>query len=536
MVRLRLTRAPRATEAFSLAGIAAAAIVAVLVNVLAARHYTRWDWTSGKLYTLTQPTLETLHSLDEPVQIWVLLGGGDPLEQSLRHLVTSYQAETTRLDVHYIDPDKDALALAEVRKRFNVGAAPAPDGRMVADAIVIVAKGERHWFLTPRDMVEVAPGEDVKAKPREEQAITGAIRRVIAGDKTKLCFMSGHNERAIEDGSDEGLGLLRDILDKDNYDTVSVDTTPQNAFEPFKGCDVVIVAAPRPQAPRGLGALTEAEQNRLRTYLLGGGNLLLALGAEAGDAAPGFQKVLEPFGIALEDKLVIESDPSLAFPNSRGDTFVAAARANPITAGLVPTDELRDVPRVVLDIARPLRHVTSEANAADLLVSSPQAFAVDEARAVEIARAPTTEIPEKRGADAAGPFVLAMASERPKVSKDAPHGPRVVVVGSSYAFAMSNFRAPLPWHGTAFLVGNAVAWLSAKPELLDVPAKPSVGAGLRMTTEAESQVRRYVLLYMPLVAIGLAVLVGMRRRATENKPLRKPSRRSPDSDSDSEDS
>ena len=30
-----------------------------------------------------QPTLETLHALDEQVEIWVLLGGGDPMEQNI---------------------------------------------------------------------------------------------------------------------------------------------------------------------------------------------------------------------------------------------------------------------------------------------------------------------------------------------------------------------------------------------------------------------------------------------------------------------
>jgi hypothetical protein len=509
MVRRRLD--------FSLVGIASAVVVAVLVNVIAARHYTRADWTSGKLYTLTKPTLETLHALDEPVELWVLLGGGDPLEQSLRHLLASYTAETGQLRVHYIDPDKDALALADVRKRFNVEAAPAPDGRMVADAIVIVAKGPRHWFLTPRDMVEVSQSDDVKAKPREEQSITGAIRRVIAGDKTKLCFVAGHGERSIEDGSEDGLGVLRDILDKDNYDCRTVDTTPQNAYEPFKGCDVVIVAAPRPQAARGLGALSDAEQTRLRSYLLTGGNLLLALGAEASEAAPGYDKVLAPFGIGLDDLLVIEADPTLAFPNAHGDTFVATAKTDPITTGLVPTDEMRDVPKVVLDVARPLRRVTSTATVSDLLVTSDRAFAVNEERASEIARSASLDIPDKRGSDRSGPFVLAMASEGHKASKDAPHGPRVVVVGSSYAFSTSSFRAPLPWHGTAFLVGNAIAWLSAKPAVLDIPDKPSVGAGLRMTTATEGQVRRYVLAYMPIVGVLLGVLVGLRRRSTEGR-------------------
>jgi hypothetical protein len=502
---------------FSLVGVAAAVVVAVLVNVIAARHYKRADWTSGKLYTLTQPTLETLHSLDEPVDLWILLGGGDPLEQSLHHLIASYTAETSQLRVHYIDPDKDALALADVRKRFNVEATPAPDGRMVADAIAIVAKGDRHWFLTSHDMVEVSQTDDVRAKPREEQAITGAIRRVIAGDKTKLCFLGGHGERSLEDGSEDGLGALRDILDKDNYACTTVDSTPQNAYEPFKGCDVVLVAAPRPQAAHGLGALSEAEQTRLRTYLMTGGNMLLAIGAEAGEAAPSYAKVLEPFGIGLDDLLVIEADPTLAFPNARGDTFVALPKTNPITTGLVPTDEMRDVPKVVLDVVRPLRHVTSNATVMDLLGTSDRAFAVNEERASEIARSASLDIPDKRGSDRAGPFVLAMASERPKISKDEPHGPRVVVFGSSYAFSASSFRAPLPWHGTAFLMGNAIAWLSAKPAVLDIPDKPSVGAGLRMTTATEGEVRRYVLAYMPIVGILLGVLVALRRRSTEGR-------------------
>jgi ABC-type uncharacterized transport system len=511
----RVTRVE--ARALPAVGVAAAVVIAVLVNVLAARHYTRADWTSAKLYTLTQPTLQTLHSLEEPVHLWVLLGGGDPMEQSVRHLLAGYTAETSKLEVHYIDPDKDVIALQDIRKRFNVEASPAPDGRMVADAIIIVSRGDRHWFLMPRDMVEVAPGDDVKAKPREEQAITNAIRRVIAGDKTRLCFMSGHGERAIDDGSEEGLGVLRDVLDKDNYESVSVDTTPQNAYEPFKRCDVLLVAAPRPQAAHGLGALSDAEVTRLRAWLLSGGNMLLALGAEAREAAPSFGKVLEPFGIGLEDLLVIEGDPTLAFSGSRGDAFVALPKTTPLTLGLVPTDDFRDVPKMVLDVVRPLRRVTSGAVVTDLIATSSTSFAVNEERASEIARAATREIPERGGSDRSGPFVLAMSSEGVKPTKDANHGPRVVVVGSSYAFATSTFRAPGPLHGTAYFMGNAISWLSAKPALLDVPDKPSVGAGLRMSVEVEGEVRRYVLAYMPLTAVAFGVMVAVRRRSTEGK-------------------
>ena len=55
----------------------------------------------------------------------------------------------------------------------------------------------------------------------------------------------------------------------------------------------------------------------------------------------------KPFGIALDDLLVIEADPTLAFPNARGDTFVALPKTSPLTMGLVPTDEARDVTGVI---------------------------------------------------------------------------------------------------------------------------------------------------------------------------------------------
>ena len=167
------------TQAWSLGGLVAAMAVALFVNVLGARHYKRADWTKNQLYTLTQATQDTLHALPDHVELWVLLGGGDPMEQNIKHLLESYQGETSKLDIHYIDPDKDALALEDVRKRFKIQTGRTEDGRVVADAIMVVVHGDRHWFLTPSDMVEVASAEDVKVKPREEQAIAdpGDCRR-----------------------------------------------------------------------------------------------------------------------------------------------------------------------------------------------------------------------------------------------------------------------------------------------------------------------------------------------------------------------
>ena len=503
--------------AASLVGILAAMVLAVVANVVVARHYRRWDWTKAKRYTLTDATRATLHDLHEPVDLWVLMGGADPLEQSVKQLLVGYAAETDALKVHYVDPDRDTAALEDVRKRFRIDTGRTEDGHVVTDAVMVVAnaKGDKHWFIGASDLVQVTSAEDGRAQPREEQAITGAIRDVLGGEKAKLCFTAGHGELELADGSEEGLGFLADILQKDNYETATVDTTAADAHDPFKGCAVAIIAGAR-------GPFTADETNRLRTYLMGGGSLYLAVSpinaqTESGMAPAGLDDALAPFGIGLDDDLVFELDAKQAIPETRNIRFIATAKPHPVTAALVHDDAMpHEVPRVMLNFARSLHHVSppGAASATDVLGSSDKAFGV-----VSIAGAADwTDVPEKKARDLAGPLVLAMASERPKLSPSASHGPRAVVVGSGSAVIRRDWEEPLPLRGAALFTESAISWLASKPAILDVPAKPSVAAGIRITDESRSEVKRYVLFFMPLAALLLGLAVGLRRRGTEGAP------------------
>jgi hypothetical protein len=515
------TRAPfglDASRGVALAGVAAAVVLTLVVNVLVARHYRRWDWTKSQRYSLTGATVTTLHELPGPVDLWVLMGSADPLGQSVKQLLVSYQGETSKLNVHYVDPDRDTLALEDVRKKFKIDTGRTEDGHVVTDAIMVVAREDRHWFLGPEDMVEISSAEDGRAKPREEQAITSAIRNVMGGEKATLCFTAGHGELLLADGGPEGLGTLNDVLTKDNYETRTVDTTEPDAHDPFKGCSVVVVAGAR--AP-----FAKEEEARLRTYLLEGGNLLACLSpinagdetgaaSENGMAPAGLDDALAPFGIALDEDLVFELDAKLQIPGTRGIRFIATPKAHPVTAALVRGDEgTREPPRVMLNFARSMHHAQTDgaSPAVDLLTSSAESFGV---RSIAGA-AMWTDTPERKPTDVAGPLALAMASERPKTAPSAPHGPRVVVIGSGSAITEQAFREPLPLRGTALMVESAISWLAARPAILDVPAKASVAAGIRITDESRSDVRRYVLVFMPLAAALLGLGVWALRRSTE---------------------
>ncbi len=508
----------RAGHAIQVAGVVAAVVLAAIVNVLGARHFTRWDWTRNKRWSLSPSSIETLHTLEQPVDIWAIAGPGDPFEPSLRQLLASYTAQSARVAVRWIDPDRDAVQLVDLQRRFGLEAGRTEDGRVATDAIAIVASRDKHWFLTPADMVENA--DDVHVKPREERALTQAIRSVLGGEKAKLCFTVGHGELDLDAGHDEreALDAVRDLFEKSNYDLASVDAAAPSAHEPFEGCTVVVIAGM--QAP-----FAPTEANRLRTWLLEGGALLAAVGPIEGKTATGMtdaglDEVLAPFGIALDDQLVHDLDPNASIPDTHGEGFLVTPRPHPVTAALVPGGADAHPPRVEMLYARSLRHAATPDSpwAAELLVTSESAFAK---RSVVGASA-WTDAPPRDAADPRGPFVLAMASERPPAAHGARHGPRVVVVGSRYALVEANWRQPRPLHGAAFFVDSALSWLSARPGIVDVPDKPEVSAGVRVSAEGLAEVRRYVLVFMPLAALLLGVAVWAWRRSSEDKPYEPP--------------
>jgi hypothetical protein len=97
----------------------------------------------------------------------------------------------------------------------------------------------------------------------------------------------------------------------------------------------------------------------------------------------------------------------------------------------------------------------------------------------------------------------------------------LVVIGTGFVMLSRNWQEPAPARGAAMFVEDSISWLAAKPEVLDVPERPSVAAGIKITEDSEAQIRNYVLFWMPLAVLVLASAVFFWRRKTERAP-RKP--------------
>lgn len=497
-----------ATKLSASLGVIAAMVLALLVNILVSRHYRRWDWTRGGLYTLSPATTETLRGLEEPIHVYVLLSEGDPLALAVRHLLLAYRGETTRLDVEIVDPDRRAAEFIAVQQRFGIVAGKSEDGKIVTDAAIVVARGDVPHFITLRDLVQQDDEDERRRRPRIEQALTSAIRAVLNKERPRACFAAGHGEGSVAPGAGAiagGLGPFRESLIKNNFEVVDASEDTE-----LRSCRVLVIAGPTEKVPADEG-------KRYLDYADQGGSLLIALGPEL-DAEReraknrGLGELLARFGIASSDDFVFELDPRLRMAQGYGESFIAQAKMHPVTEGLLKVAD-RGV-AVVVTLGSSLTATGAGAAApVPLLVTSDQAFGMVDFFTWSKSRTP----PVPGAHDHQGPLTMAFASELPKpAGSSLPHGGRLVAVGSASALFGANWQAE-ELRGGSLFVGSAIAWLTARPQLLDIPEKPTFTAGLHVSDAWLASTFRYVVLYIPLASVLIGMAVYLRRRGTERR-------------------
>lgn len=498
------------TKASAALGLLAGGVLAILLNVAAARAYKRWDVTSARLYSLSEPTKTTLRALGEPIEITVLLSASDPLTVSVRHLLLAYQSETPRLVVRYIDPDHSPAEFLAFQKKHGILAGQTQDGRVIADATMVVSRGDKTWFLGPSDLVDTSELDEGRARPKLEQGITTGIRNVVSGDRVTLCFSRGHGEIGLNDGGKSGLGELKHRLERNNYDTLEVETAgPKATKDPWKTCRVVIVAGPQ-------SAFAEAEASTLRAFVQNGGSVLFFVnpipdGDKKRVSPSGLEPVMALFGVEPRGDLVIERDAARRLPKGSGEVFFGEPRPHPVSRGLV--DDPNGGARTLFVLAQSFGRIAdAPGKPTDVAVSSKDSFGMSDFFAWRDDGA----VPERKAGDREGPLTVAMASELPVTFGTPKDGrpARGVFLGSVSLTQGQAFSEPI-LRGGAALVESSISWLAARPEMIDIPQKPAMPAGLRLTEEAVGQVRTYVTIYIPLAVALVGVAIFLRRRSTE---------------------
>jgi len=465
-----------------------AIVLLLMVNWLAARQWTRGDWTAGRLYSISERTEQIVRGLDQPVRVTVFLAPGDPSYDGVRELLARMDELSDRVGVEYLDPDRDRDRAKALLEKFQI---------YDLDAVVFEC-GERSKYVTSDQIVDYdfdTPGGQARFKGfKAEAEFVSALLDVSEARQSRICFVTGHGERELEGYDREGLGNAATEVRRANYQVRPVKLAV--GASSLTDCDVAVLAGP-------VKTLEATATSALLGWLRSGGRLLLLLDPVPGPEGEalldlGLGPLLGEYGIALRDGVVL--DPEQATLLNPGTSFYADAYGE---AEAVRPLAQRKIP-VVLSRARALElgepgKTAGIASARPLLHTSPGAWAETDLSG--------EDEPGASEGEARGPLLLGVTAEgRP--AKEQSRAPRLAVVADS-DFA-ANWMVGSA--GNLDLVLGLIHWLADKGLRIEIAPKSPEAIRIALSGRQMQSLFWLVAAVMPLAAVVLGSIVYWRRR------------------------
>lgn len=408
--------------------------ILIAVNVLASKLPTSWtqfDISAAQLYSLTSDTKVVVTNLQQDVTIyWISQAGKE--DTVIQKLLDRYQELSDHITVVKKDPDVYPTFAQQYTEET------------VMNNSLVVESGDKNRYISYDNIYQYDTGSyyttgSVSQSFDGEGQITSAIDYVVSTDLPQVYLLSGHGEAALSE-------TFADELERSNYETVedfsllNVDAIPEE-------CDVLLINAPTSD-------ISDEELTMLRSYVQGGGKLVVLSGPQENADLPNLQALLSDYGVTVNDGVVVDT-------NRDYYAFTAPYVLMPEIESSDITDPFKDGDyHVIVPIAAGLTvgEDNGGATVTSLLKTSTDSFSKAAGYAM------TTY--DKEDGDIDGPFTLAVSVE------DANAGGRLLWVASDYLLDdmynsySSGANLDFVMNGLSWMIGNTDA-VSIRSKSLD---------------------------------------------------------------------
>lgn len=474
--------ARRSTQAGTNALLTTATILILLgvINFLAFRYPFSLDLTENQQFTLSSQSQALVKSLEQPVKIWIF--DREPSSKD-KALLKNYQRYSSQVSFEFVDPDQKPSLV----KKFNVK----------AQGDVFVEYGDK------KQLVQTLISFNQR-QPLSEIKLTNTIAKIRQERTFQAYLLQGHGEAPLNT-SKEGLSEAIDSLRNQGFEVNPLTLAEQGAIPP--NSDLLVIAGPKRK-------LLAAEVKLLQAYSAQGGNLLLMVGP---DVEPGLEALLEPWGVKLDERIVVDL-------SGAGQLLGLGPAAPVITRyGEHPITQEFQNGISIFPLSRPIATNPVEGVQATTLLEASENMLAQRQLTDQFEYNPKTDL--------RGPFDLGVALERtppksapspastlsPSSSPTSSPSPtavaskpaRLVVIGNALFATNEWFNEQL--NGDVFL--NSVQWL-AKRETQPLAIRPKEPTNRRiiLTPFQASLLGWLAWVIMPLLGLGLAIGAWWRRQ------------------------
>ena len=475
-----------------LLAFAAMAALVLMVNYLAARHFTRWSWFESSQARLAPLSLQVLNSVTNPVKVTLYFDKEDPLYRMSWNLLKTYRYANSQIQVEVIDYINEPAAAQVFKRKYSLGDA---DRDLILfdhqSRLATVYQSE----LSDIDIQSMISGRSKEARRtnfKGEALFTASILNVISARQVKAYFLDGHGEHDPE--SDDGMiGYSRfaQVLRENNV--LLGKLRLEGPVEIPADCTLLIIPGPRT-------AMSSDVLEKIDRYLKQGRRLFALFFPTVGtEKESGLEKVLSQWGVSVGSDVVIDEKNSVS---DRKDLVTSTFGTHEVVKPLLHGFQLYLVlPRSVSK--NKVGTSGSDAPQVEQLVyTSAAGRLITDIRKEQM-------IPSVK--DFIGNIPVMASVEKGGIRNvTADRGTtRIVVTGESLFLNNDNIDR----EANHQFASHAINWLLARNDLIAaVPPRPLNEYKLTMT-EAQMSAARWILMgAFPGSVLFLGALVWLRRR------------------------
>lgn len=409
-----------------------------LIAHLAREYRIEYDLTRSHRNTLSPATLEVLKRLEGPLAVTAYAlardARGEHVHRRIEEFLRPYQRAKPDLTVTFVDPREQPKAAAEAGVRAPI-----------------------ELVLTYQQRTE-------RLAEFNEQALANALQRLARGRERLVLWLDGHGERKLNGSANHDLGEFGRQLELKGFRVSGLNLAlaqdvPANAA-------LLVIASPQV-------SLLDAEVQKVRRYLMGGGNLLWLIDPEP---LRGLAPIAEMLGLVLTPGVVV--DPEAARYGASPALAIAAVYG---------------------------RHAVTDGF--NLITVYPHARQIEAIESEEWRVRPLIEVAPRgcvktgklegrcdNSRDIAGPVTIAAAFERAVGDRQQ----RVVVVGNGHFLS----NAFIGNGGNRDLGVNIVNWLTGDDRMIVIQPREAIDSQVDI-----DQVTLYLIAFVFLMVAPLAFMI-----------------------------
>ncbi len=467
--------------------------ICVVIYAFAQHGKHSWDLTQEGRRKLAEQTIQVLQGINTDVNIvCFFLQIDDELvriaSDKTERFLEQCQQHTSHLKVEFLDPQVERARL----EGLNITHAST-------QGTIVVRCGNRQKVITLQG-----------ASPRlEERDFTNALINVIRDAQPKICFLTGHGERNIDDKDEQRGGtLFRQLLESESYAVQRIPITITDPQVPAD-CSVLVING------LGLGGpqsdLHPAEIKAIQAYLDRGGRLLILLDpwrrtlTDASQSEQLIPWLQQRYGITVGNDMLISPNSKWAVEftgdrspfDDQGQDAVFRGCLNANHRNTQATDQ-----KIVFSAARSVSRAKSlpaQVAGDELLRTTPDFFGETDLALLSSQGKASKAADEKEGPLSAAVAVTAKTDVQVDASGQTRDA-RIVVIGDS-DFAANGQVAAIP--GNLNFILNVMAWLTENEELIAIRASAKGDAPVIL-----SDFDQRLVVWISVLAVVQAVLIA----------------------------